>query len=101
MEEKQKPRRWLMWLVVGLILLVAYPLSFGPAYWMMVRTGYHPAFGAFDIVYHPLVMLASRDATVGNWAAWYLTLGQSEWNEIGFVSDTIFEGYSYDGPLGL
>jgi hypothetical protein len=32
MSEKQNPRPWLTWLVLGLVLLVAYPASIIPAY---------------------------------------------------------------------
>ena len=34
MQEQRNPRRWLTWLLVGLVLLlVAYPLSLGPVCW--------------------------------------------------------------------
>jgi len=32
MEEKKKPRHRTIWLMVGLVLLVGYPLSSGPVY---------------------------------------------------------------------
>ena len=42
MEEKRKRNPWLTWLVVGLMLLVAYPLSSGPVAWLEVHGNLSP-----------------------------------------------------------
>lgn len=34
MKEKRKTTRWGLWVVVALVLLVAYPLSQGPVFWL-------------------------------------------------------------------
>jgi hypothetical protein len=57
MEEKRKPTRWGLWLAVGMGLLVAYPLSLGPAFRFAVL-GYVPET-VFEIGYEPLRCVAS------------------------------------------
>lgn len=55
MEEQCKPTRWGLWLVVGLVLLVAYPLSMGPVSWLIDHkylnydTGWRPYQPIFDL----------------------------------------------------
>lgn len=55
MEDKRKPKRWLLWLVVGLTVLVAYPLSYGPYNWLYdspLIPG--PVHACLDWFYSPL-----------------------------------------------
>lgn len=67
------------------VVLVAYPLSFGPAYWITRRFRQVPAFKA---AYHPLIVLASRNETVAEWGSWYLLLGRKQHPRgIMFVND--------------
>ena len=57
MEEEQKPRPWLTWLVVGLVLLVAYPFSLGPYLFLVVNGFVSEPVHAFviDVIYRPLL----------------------------------------------
>jgi hypothetical protein len=58
MEEKRKPRRRTKWLVVGLILLVIYPLSMGPALALYGRVlPIHIHKRVFAVVYFPIIWL--------------------------------------------
>ncbi len=43
MTETRKQRRWGLWLVVGLAIVVAYPLSYGPYIWLIWH-GFMPAW---------------------------------------------------------
>ena len=91
MTEKRKPKPWLRWVVVGLIiLLVAYPASFGPAYWMVIRMEHQTAKHAFNIAYFPLVILACHNQTLADSARWYLHLGQNE-SRILFMNNEMVE----------
>lgn len=74
MEEKSKPKRWLMWLVVGLVLLVGYPLSYGPYNWLEFQ-GIIPApvRACFSVFYAPLVWaLRNGPQPVMDWFNWYM-----------------------------
>lgn len=77
MEEQRKPRRWLMWLAVGLpFLLVAYPMSVGPFAWM-VRHRWIPQGSIIHeliaAAYSPLFWLIKLDAErAGVWFEWYV-----------------------------
>lgn len=44
MNEQLRQKRWRLWLVVGVGLLVAYPLSIGPIAHMKIHGGYHPTW---------------------------------------------------------
>lgn len=79
MEEKRKPKPWWMWLVIGLALLLAYPLSFGPLQ-VLVLDGYLPA--ALYKLYAPVLWLARLDP-IGPSTRWY-------WIYVGWwISDRI------------
>lgn len=73
MDEKRRSRRWLTWLVVG---LVAYPLSAGPVFWMY-KLGPLPIqqTGNFIYVfYYPLNWLVDNGiepfASCFRWYTW-------------------------------
>ena len=76
MEDKRKPRGWLMLLVVGLALLVVYPLSVGPAHWCCLIgliPNPSPLVNFLDRLYFPLIYVMEHDQRhVGPWIAWYL-----------------------------
>ena len=77
MEEKQKPRRWSMWLVVGLALLVAYPLSIGPMYFL-ANNGYLPQWVGKLRIYRPLHFLGEQIQPIAEWTYWYCSLWVDE-----------------------
>lgn len=70
MEEKRKPRRWSTWLVVGLVLLVAYPLSMGPMVFLTIK-GYLPQWMVDRHIYNPLVMLGDHVPWIGKVLVWH------------------------------
>lgn len=75
MEEKRKPKRWVLWLVVGLVLLVAYPLSIGPFRWCEVHGVIsRPMFKAVRVVYVPVNWLIPHKSLMGKWLEWYINL---------------------------
>jgi hypothetical protein len=71
---KKKTRVWGWWLAV--ILLVVYPLSIGPAFWVCQVAG--PENRAtkitYFVVYGPLLMVCSRVPPLKNLATWYVSL---------------------------
>jgi hypothetical protein len=86
--------RWAKWtaVLVAFVVLVGYPLSFGPACWINLRTGSGSrAIGAF---YRPIgwLYLHSGDAlgeVIGAWA------------NLGSDDDQRFYGLTDDGPFWL
>jgi hypothetical protein len=46
------------WATVVVVVLLAYPISFGPACWISSQTGF--ALRALPIIYRPLVLLMAR-----------------------------------------
>ena len=68
------------WLTVALVaVLVAYPLSFGPACWISSRTG----IGVFTIpsAYRPVLWAMSCSRNVAHLFNWYAKAGApSDWS---------------------
>lgn len=58
MTEQRKSIPWYWWTLAGLLLLVAYPLSAGPAYGL-IRPGYITV-EMFNCVYAPLGWLCDQ-----------------------------------------
>ncbi len=68
MEHKPKSRLWILWVAVS-VLLVGYPLSMGPAAWLVThgyldyesgRMPFEPLFQLYDV---------SKGASI--WISWY------------------------------
>lgn len=81
MEEKRKPRSWLTWLVIGLVLLVAYPLSQGPVVWLSSHGKINETTCRYmDAFYLPVHLVTIRAPRV--WKAyhsylrWWIMLGR-------------------------
>lgn len=77
MTEKQKSRPWLTWLVIVLVLLVAYPLSMGPMIRLAIK-GYLPDWFVELPVYYPLQLLEDRSPPIHRLFDWY----EDWWTEI-------------------
>jgi hypothetical protein len=94
-ENPAQPRRsWILW---SFALIVAcgslYPLSFGPACWIVTRTDAPSTepfyFKAFCWVYRPLVELLLRQPdSFDQPVMWYLGLGTPEENQPRLLSYT-------------
>lgn len=52
--------RWAKWTAVGLVVLLAYPVGFGPACWISSRTGCGAGLVAF--VYQPVIRIIFEPA---------------------------------------
>ena len=55
MTSRKKPGVAFWATVVVVVMLVAYPLSFGPACWYVARTGIHKPHPWFGFIYLPIV----------------------------------------------
>jgi hypothetical protein len=64
---------WIVVVLTTVVVLLAYPLSFGPACW---TAGYiHTLDGPFCTIYRPLLMgLQHCPQTIRNSARWYFEL---------------------------
>ena len=73
MEEKPKARSWPMYFGIGLLLLVAYPLSAGPTIWLFQHGMLHNQVATFlEYFYAPLGWLAEhRTPPLGPMLDWY------------------------------
>ena len=81
MEEKNSRLGWPVWLGLVIGLLVLYPLSFGPVFWVLSRIASHdsPAFTTAVHFYMPLVdALIECPKSIKRPAAWYLGIGASK-----------------------
>lgn len=74
MEEKRKPRLWLVFLTVLFILVVVYPLSLGPLLWLHKKGVITPTMGEYiGPFYLPLSYVCeSVPMPIGNAVDWYL-----------------------------
>ena len=76
MEEMRKPIAWLWWTVAALMLLVAYPLSLGPAAWCIhaagVTDGSHWACQTLEFVYAPIIKIAESSPNIEKVARRYV-----------------------------
>jgi hypothetical protein len=76
MEEKRKPRWWLVCFTAAFMLLVVYPLSAGPFVWLH-QNGIIPAAAVeyLGVVYLPLKFVCEAvPVPIGNTFEWYLVL---------------------------
>jgi hypothetical protein len=71
---KKKSRVWGWWLAG--ILLVVYPLSIGPAFWVCQVAGPEDRVtkAIYFVVYAPMLMVCSRVRPLKNLATWYVSL---------------------------
>ncbi len=64
-------RRW--WVLSGLLLVVGYPLSLGPVFWVVERNVLpHPVAQALEYFYLPLLTLGYVSESLANLLHWYL-----------------------------
>ena len=82
-EQKKKPNAGLWITVVLIVVLVGYPLSFGPACWISSRIGMGASL--IPTVYEPVVATfgdpqANEPGAIGEWLMWYSMVGaQNGW----------------------
>lgn len=61
MEKTRKPKSWLTWFAIGLMSLVAYPLSSGPVAWFEVHGNPSPTTTEFLwAVYAPVRLVCDN-----------------------------------------
>jgi hypothetical protein len=61
------------WATVIVVILLAYPVSFGPACWINERAGMGAT--AISVAYRPIIWGAERDPRAQRAALWYASLG--------------------------
>jgi hypothetical protein len=89
MTSRKKPGVAFWATVVVVVMLVAYPLSFGPACWYVARTGIHKPHPWFGFIYLPIGWCAGHEASfVCPAACWYGKLGAPEGGEV-FLPSTM------------
>ena len=88
MTDRKKPGVAFWSTMVVVVVLLAYPLSFGPACWITARTG----IGVYTLqrVYRPILYAMSRSRSVANLCRWYAESGAPpDWNWVD-VSDSSY-----------
>jgi hypothetical protein len=70
-EPKKRSRRWDWWMAIPTLML-AYPLSAGPAIRMAAHVGSPEAFAVFSVIYRPLGLACQQTDTTLNALNWYL-----------------------------
>jgi len=71
-EERYKSRAWIWWAAV--LLFVMYPLSIGPAAWIVERAGSDRGEEIITILYHPLKLAYERSELISDAFDWYISL---------------------------
>jgi hypothetical protein len=79
--------RWAKWTAAGLAIVLAYPISFGPACW--ISSHLDAGAGALAVVYDPLVWVIARD-----WRARYVD--EAETPNLDRIGDAL-EWYAESG----
>jgi hypothetical protein len=82
------------WRGMGLAVLLAYPLSFGPACWIADRT--NAKTGTISAAYFPMIWLANRSPRVGASTSSYASLGAGKWSVPSFIDDEF--SWTLSGP---
>ena len=74
--DKRRPSPWVWVAVVAVLLFVVYPLSVGPVVWLLWRVP-APEWMSHVVLplYVPVGWLSGMSRTLGDVAAWYITLG--------------------------
>jgi hypothetical protein len=99
-ESKKKPGVAFWATVVVVVVLVGYPLGFGPACWMNCRTGWIGRESLSNL-YRPIIRLAqgNRNDTTSKIILWWASAGADE-GTLAFVLDDHIEwGSEWRGVL--
>ncbi len=65
-----------------LVVAAAYPLSFGPACWILSQNGFNRR--PISVVYYPIIWLSNRSPQIAKLSAWYAEVGESERWKVSF-----------------
>ena len=61
------------------VMLAAYPLSFGPACWISSRAGFGPT--RIPVVYRPITLAMSSSNSISGLLQWYAKVGAvNDWH---------------------
>ena len=73
-DPRQRPRRRSIWLIVtaAIIVLVVYPLSYGPVQYQISMGHLIPLWGVFDVIYAPIEWFANSSEFGEDVVDWYL-----------------------------
>ncbi len=79
-DQKKKPAAG-FWITVALfVALVSYPLSIGPAQWLIWKLEVPWIGKAGHFLYYPIASACSRSETLGRIVHWYIGLWW-DWND--------------------
>lgn len=86
--KKRSRREWSVWIILAVVIL--YPLSFGPAFWIASRfADPPPAFMVLSTIYRPVIIASIEcPAIVQHPIAGYLNLGAPRSASIQFYDGT-------------
>ena len=72
-DPRQRPRRSI-WLIViaAIVVLVVYPLSYGPVQYQISMGHLIPLWGVFDVIYAPIEWFANSSEFGEDLVDWYL-----------------------------
>ncbi len=63
------------WIIVPLVLLLAYPVSFGPACWLTAKPPTTACINRALIAYWPLVVFWRTGLPGSGWLGWWMFVG--------------------------
>src|SRR5260370_30556182 len=73
MTDRKKPGV-AFWAAAASVIVLAYPLSFGPACWLVSRVAETPSdfsIRAHTVIYHPLRLAGKKSETIARVIVWY------------------------------
>jgi len=104
-DDTRKKRGTVFWVTIALAMMLAYPLSFGPACWISERT--EDDGKVLSLVYNPVIQLflLSRNHTIHELTLRYLNCGLRRYSipqvsNHGAISWRYFSGRSYGNGIG-
>ena len=81
MAEANKKPGVAFWVTVGVVLLLVYPVSFGPACWVYSRTAESESWATVwdtaNRIYYPILKQWNGEGTVSRAIDWYANLGSA------------------------
>jgi hypothetical protein len=75
MTDRKKPGV-AFWATVVVVVALAYPLSFGPACWIISRARqWNVLWAAANLIYSPVLQVWNHEGTIPDAIDWYANLG--------------------------
>ena len=75
MTDTRKKLGWPFWTTITLLVVVAYPLSVGPVWWILGQRDWPEWMNTFEqVFYWPLGWLMGNSPLLTEWMLWYMRL---------------------------